>query len=704
MDEKMRMDKEISGALSGECLVIFGGTVEGRRLAETFSTSRIMVHVCVATQYGASLLPKSPNIQAHVGRMEAEEMADFLAKTGAVCCVDATHPYAAVVTENIERACQRIKLPCIRVQRREEEISVEGGSGQVQVVTRGSVEEAAAFLKDTTGNILITTGSKELEKFSCIPDYQSRCFARVLPTVPVMEKCRELGFEGRNLIGMQGPFSEELNYWMLKQVDASWMVTKSSGRAGGYQEKCEAAIRAGVNILIVERPKEAAGQAAGGVLAADNALISVMELQEAIAFLREKLHIPEKKKVWLIGMGPGDPENLTKEAIRCLERSDLLAGAGRILEIWPGFRKKPFLQSYQKKEIASWLRANKEWQEASIVYSGDIGFYSGAKGMGEELKEFEVHPVAGIASPLYFLDRLGVPWEKVRLVSGHGQDISLIPLIREQEKVCVLLDNRSLVQDTCKKLIAYSMEQVKITVGERLSYPRERITAGYPKELMEQEWDPLSIALFENPHGKGKPAVGIEDSCFIRGRVPMTKKEIRILSLAALKLAEDSIVYDIGAGTGSVSIEAALQCSQGMVYALEKNPEAVSLIRENQIAFQADNLLILQGEAPDCMEGLPIPTHVFIGGSGGRLLETVQRIHEKNPAARFVINAITLETMEQVLEIRRRFPEYADMEITQINVARSRELSRYHLMEANNPVFIISFGGRSAEAGREEKK
>lgn len=714
---------------TGKALVIFGGTVEGRQLAESLCTGGVTIHVCVATEYGATLLPKSPDVRIHTGRMEAEEMADFLIQSRAACCVDATHPYAAAVTENIKKACERIKLPCIRVLRREEEISVDDTAGKVsmrrvRMVSVGSVEEAAAFLKAVTGNILITTGSKELEKYCCIADYQSRCFARVLPTVQVMEKCKELGFEGRNLIGMQGPFSEELNYWMLKQTDCSWMVTKSSGRAGGYQEKCEAAIRAGVNILVVERPGENAAGQAGDTLSASDAAEGLsgaekagakkaeaekvgaekaeaekvavgMELQEAIAFLKKKLQIPEKKKVYLIGMGPGNAENLTAQAIHCLERSQLIAGADRVLKIWPEFCKKPFLQSYRKKEIADWLRKQKDWQEAAIVYSGDVGFYSGAKGMLEELEEFELCPVAGIASPLYFLDRLGIPWEKVRLVSGHGKKLSLIPLIREQKKVCVLLDQKSLVQDTCRKLTEYGMEQVKITVGEKLSYPQERIISGYPGQLMDQEWDPLSIALFENPDAEGKPAPGIEDDRFIRGKVPMTKKEVRILSLAALKLTEASVLYDIGAGTGSVSVEAALQCSEGTVYAVEKNPEAVQLIRKNQIAFRTDNLSVCQGEAPDCLEELPAPTHVFIGGSGGKLLKTVERIREKNPAARFVINVVTLETLQQVLELKKQFTEYEDMEITQIQASRSRELGRYHLLEAQNPVFIISFGGNN---------
>lgn len=660
-------------------IVIFGGTCEGRRLAEAFSGTGLELFVCVATEYGAGLLPVSPNIHIHAGRMDAGQMAELFRTVGADCCLDATHPYAAAVTENIYEACRKERLPYIRVLRRE--LPPEEQPGAVFVE---NIAQAVTYLSTVTGNIFITTGSRDLEEYTRLDGYRERCFARVLPTLPVMEKCRSLGFEGKNLIGMQGPFSEELNLAMLKQTNASWLVTKSSGKEGGYPEKCEAAVRAGAGIVVIGRPAEKAEQ--------------TMELEEAIAGLREKYGLAAAKKsrrqVWLIGMGPGQEALLTRQAYDCLQACDVLIGAKRVLEIWKGWESKPFYDAYRRDEVCAILREHPEYEKAAVVYSGDIGFYSGAKGMQALLEEFEVHPVSGISAPLYFLNRLGLPWEEVRLVSCHGQSGELLFEICKNSRVCALLGDRGAVSAISSSLLEAGLETVRITVGERLSYPEERIVSGMPKELAGQEFDTLSVALFENPAPRAEAVVpGMRDDGFLRDQVPMTKEEIRILSLAKLGLVQDAVVYDVGAGTGSVSVEAARLCARGRVYAVEKKPEAVELLRKNKKKFAAWNMEIVEGCAPGCLEGLRAPTHVFIGGSSGRLAEIVEAVRMKNERARFVITAVTLETISQIEALKKAFPEYGGMEVVQVNVAKSRSLGGYHLMRAENPVFIVSFGG-----------
>lgn len=681
-------------------VVIFGGTCEGRLIGEAFAGTKLELHICVATEYGASLLPDCENIHIHAGRMEQAEMEAFLDGLGAECCLDATHPYAAAVTRNIRAACRHGGLPYIRVLRREEKADAAA------VVYQESVADAVNYLASTEGNIFITTGSKELEAYTKLPGYRQRCFARVLPTFSVMEKCKALGFEGKNLIGMQGPFSEELNLAMLRQVNASWLVTKNSGKEGGYPEKCEAALRAGAGIVVIGRPAETSE--------------NVMELAEALDYLRtlcgtkkgdlgqaETLSeglcpvLPKdgqafRQQVYLVGMGPGREEMLTKEALECLERCDVLIGAKRMLEIWPGHVSKPCYVCYRKEEIHDFLKNHPEYKRACILYSGDIGFYSGAKGMRELGAKFELHPICGISSPLYFLNRLGVPWEDVRLVSCHGQRINLFSEIRFGHRVCTLLGERDTVAKICRKLIEAGMEGVRVTVGERLSYPEERILSGPPRDFAERETDSLAVALFENPAPeKERAALGMKDDAFIRGKAPMTKEEIRILSLAKLGLQKDSVMYDVGAGTGSVSIEAALLCRFGWVYGIEGKEEAAELLLENKKKFFADQLEIVKGWAPDCLEGLDAPTHVFIGGSGGRLLEIIRTVRKKNEKARFVVNAVTLETLSKLERIREEFPEYADMEVVQVSVAKSRPLGGYHMLSAQNPVYIISFGGQA---------
>lgn len=670
-------------------IVLFGGTAEGRLLAEVLGNTKVHLEVCVATEYGGRLLPACENVSVHVGRMNEKEIESFLRETAPVYCLDATHPYAAAVTENVFAACKEVKIPYIRVYRQEE------GKGEIKVVSVDSVEAAAAFLKGVTGNILITTGSKELEKYTKIPGYKDRCFARVLPVLPVVERCRELGFEGKNLIGMQGPFSEELNYAMIKQINASWLVTKNSGKEGGYQEKCEAAMRAGISVLVVERPKEAGTET-------DTKKRKVMPLREVLSFLKEELQIENRRVVTLVGIGPGEGKLLTGEAKEALDQCDVVIGADRMVEaVKNGGVKtegKAFFKSYLKEEIADFLREHEEYQRAAIVYSGDIGFFSGAKRMKELLPEYEVKVASGIASPVYFLNKIGVPWEEVLLVSCHGQKLDLIPLIRSHKRVCALLGKKDQAADICKKLHHFHMDDIVVTVGERLSYPEERIIFGRAEEMAQKEFHALSVVLFENLKFRERTiGAALRDDAFFRGKVPMTKEEIRILSLAKLRLTEKAVLYDVGAGTGSVSLEAALQCERGQVYAIEKKAEAVELICENRLRFFAENLTVVEGKAPECLKKLPKPTHVFIGGSSGELLDIIEEVRKKNKKARFVLNAVTLETIAQLKAIGKAYPEYEDMEVIWVNVAKSRRLSDYHLMNAENPVMIVSFGGEDNE-------
>ena len=264
---------------------LFGGTTEGRKIAEAIAeVNRVWAthgdasaceageplslpfcaEVYVATAYGASLLPAGPGITVHVGRLDAAEMrALFEAArqtSGPLLVVDATHPYAAVVSENILSACAAAGVRCIRVERE------STGAGEAELAPEGaalhwvdSIEEAAAWLAAKSShrpNILITTGSKELAPYTQIQDFAARCYVRALPTVEALEKCQALGFRREHLILMQGPFSEEMNVAQLRYADAGYLVTKASGETGGFPEKCEAALALGVEVVCIGRPKE----------------------------------------------------------------------------------------------------------------------------------------------------------------------------------------------------------------------------------------------------------------------------------------------------------------------------------------------------------------------------------------------------------------------------------------------------------------
>lgn len=655
-------------------IVVFGGTLEGRKFAEKFSRCGIDISFCVVSEYGASLLPEEKNIHIHTGAMNQIAMGKFLGEHSPEFCIDATHPYAAEVSENIRLCCSRLGISCIRITREEKEW--KGG----EVYYKDSVEEVVEFLQNTEGKIFLTTGSKNLEKFTTLENYKERCVARVLPTLKVMTKCKELGFEGKNLIGMQGPFSTEMNEIMLKETHAVWLVTKNSGEAGGFLEKCEAAKKVGAGIVVIGRKPEKSE--------------NPMTFSETVKFIQKKYHIQKKRQVYLVGIGVGDVRYFTREAREVLEDCDVVIGAGRMLAACDFLKDKPCFESYKKQEIVDFLDSHGEYQKACIVYSGDVGFYSGAKGMTGLLKEYEVHLVTGISSPVFFLNKLNIPWENVRLVSCHGKNINLLQEIKSNAKVCTLLGKEDTIKNISRELLQCGMEKVKITIGEKLSYEDERIVTGYPRDFLNETVDSLAVSLFENQENQKEWRSGIFDKEFLRDKVPMTKEEVRAIILHKLQLQKNSVVYDIGAGTGSVSVEAAGICEAGRVYAIERKPEAICLLEKNRNRFQAYNVEIIKGEAPDAIEDLPAPTHVFIGGSNGKVQDILNVIQKKNSKARVVVSAVTLET---IAELERMTEKYSDIDVVQIQISRGEKLGRYHLMRGQNPVYLFSFGGKDKE-------
>ena len=229
-------------------ILLFGGTGEGRALAEWMLAKRIPCTVCVATEYGETLLPAGA--EAHVGRMDRDEMAALMAQ-GYALVVDATHPYADRVSENIRLAAETAGLPYYRLLRPRE--AAEG------VLWADSPADAARMLTDLPGNVLLTTGSKDLKTFTQVPDYQTRLYVRVLPSLVSLSAALDLGYPAAHILCMQGPFPEKLNAALLEAVDAKILVTKDTGKAGGFPEKAAAAQSAGAKLLVIRRPTQETG-------------------------------------------------------------------------------------------------------------------------------------------------------------------------------------------------------------------------------------------------------------------------------------------------------------------------------------------------------------------------------------------------------------------------------------------------------------
>ena len=652
--------------------IVFAGTTEGYALCEFLAENRVSVYACAATEYGGSLLQENEFLHVSAGRLKTEDMEELFHKAAPEIVLDATHPYAAEVTKNIRTACESAGVLYQRILRPE-------GEKNSEAIYVESTEEAAAFLSGTEGNIFLTTGSKELAKFTGIPDYKERLFARVLSIPSVIRSCAELGIEGKHLIGMQGPFSAEINEAMLRQFQCSYLVTKDTGLAGGFPEKMEACQRCGVTPVIIGRPLKEEG----------------LSLQDARVFLSKMFGFTLPQKISLVGIGMGAEMTLTLEGKKALNEAELLIGAKRMTEAVqkPG---QMVLHEYRSEKIVEYIRVHPKYRTVAIALSGDVGFYSGAKKLINQL-DGNVEVICGISSVVYFMSKIGLSWDDAKIVSAHGRNCNLISLIRHNPKVFSILGTEDGVAVLASRLVYYGMGDVTLYVGENLSYENEKIFHDKAANLTEYRGDALSVVTACNEKATPLSAVhGISDGEFLRGKAPMTKEEVRTVSLSKLRLSEDSVCYDVGAGTGSVSVEMALRAWMGQVYAIEKKEDALALLKENKKKFAVDNLVIIPGVAPEAMTELPAPTHAFIGGSSGNMQDIINLLLEKNPKVRIVINCITLETVTEAMNAIRDFG-LEDVDIVQLAAARSKSIGRYHMMMGENPIYIISCSGRGEE-------
>lgn len=659
-------------------ILIFAGTTEGRRLSEYLAERGARLYICVVTAYGESLLPKGENVTVSQERMDSGRMRQIIREYAPRFVVDATHPFACEATRNIKTACAACGKEYLHLNRE------EGDAGNC--IYAESVEEAVELLHDTGGNILAATGSKEIAAYTGLKNYRERLYARVLSSSDAVRKCEELDIRGRHLICMQGPFSEELNYALLKEYGIEWMVTKESGKAGGFPEKCAAAERAGVKLVVVGRPPQEKGYA----------------YEEMREYLAEKLGLRKELcpvKIWLVGAGLGSAGYLSVRAKEVCGEAELIIGAKRVADSAAGKGQDCFY-AYRPEEIADYIRNHPEYRKIAVVFSGDTGFYSGAKKLAAALEDIDVETetevIPGISSVSCFSAKLGVSWEDAALISVHGRERNIIAAVRENKKTFLLLGSPDGAAWICRRLTDFGYGKLAVSVGERLSFPEERISSGKAEEFCDYVSDSLSVLYIYNPDG-GKQAAGcgISDGDFIRGSVPMTKEEVRTVSLAKLKLRRDSVVYDIGAGTGSVSVEAARLAPLGKVYAFEERNEAAELIGRNKYKFGTENLSVVRGHVPETLEGVELPDCVFIGGSGGCLGEILQKVTENSPKVRIVINAISLETVSEAVRCiaglkERGHCRVEEEEILQLSVAKAREAGRHHMMKGQNPIFIIS--------------
>lgn len=412
------------------------------------------------------------------------------------------------------------------------------------------------------------------------------------------------------------------------------------------------------------------------------------------------------RKVTIIGAGPGNPDLLSRAALDAIDIADVVIGAHRALagiDVPPDVVRCELVKT---ADIVAALTDAASWQRAVVVMTGDVGLFSGARRLVEALSgdaQVDVRVIPGISSASYLAARLARPWQDWRFASAHGVACDIVAEAERAGELFLVTSGGEDPSRLSGELVQAGFGDARVTVAERLSYPDERITCATASEIAGQTFDDLNVMLIEFAGGAASSrwpyaSSGIPDELFIRGDVPMTKQEVRAVALAKLRLAATDTVWDVGAGTGSVSIEAALVARAGSVWAVERNAAGVRLIRENADAFGCGNVHAVPGVAPEALAKLPVPDAVFVGGSAGELPSIVEVALEKNSQVRLCVPCVTVETLTEACALLSS-SRFKGFEACQVSAARAEAVGSHHLMKAQNPVFLVSARGAGGEGG-----
>lgn len=727
-------------------IIIFSGTTEGRKLSELLADANIPHGVSVASNYGELVMEKHPMVTIYKGRLSERKMKEFLRTYEAQIVVDATHPYATEVTRTIQSCVQslqkeKLDVTYLRLERENSSINNEDlKSGNLHFFKDN--ESCCKALKNIQGNILLTTGSKELHIYCQSEEIRKRLYVRVLPGMESLTICREQGLLPQQVLALQGPFTVELNTAFIHQYHISCMVTKQGGINGGFPEKQRAAFQTGISLLVIQKEAEKCSYS----------FQEILQQLEQLLGVAIRSHKQAELIITLAGIGMGSIGSMTVEVEHLISMADLIIGANRVIE--PFTAKLEKKAAYVPLEILNWLQTKSNQfamcgtLQVVILFSGDSGFWSGCQSVREILDsaiqqrviQGTIRTCPGISSIQAMAAACSISWQNAGIYSIHGRtnqkgwEEDLLYQIQLNETLFLLVSGANDVRTLGKLLIEYQQqclsngyrrnenqlkENYDIYVGYQLSYPEEKVSCLTPKQCLEVKKEGLYILIIshrihnqkndmdainnhmiqqENTRLEAyKPIIeqnpitpSLSDSEFLRGKVPMTKEEIRQLSICKLKLHSDSILYDVGSGTGSIAIEAARLSNHIMVYAIEQKNEAVQLLFQNKEKFKVENMKIVNGKAPEVLSSLEVPTHAFIGGTSGHLISILQTLYRLNPTIRIVVNAISLETISELKQIPTLFP-LKEFQMVQVQVNHYRTLSSYHLPKAENPVIICSF-------------
>lgn len=402
-----------------------------------------------------------------------------------------------------------------------------------------------------------------------------------------------------------------------------------------------------------------------------------------------------KDKVHIIGVAPSGSSSLTPGARDQVNQAELVFGGKRLLALFPSLTGKKIAIRNNLAEVATLIKGNLGHKRMVILASGDPGFYGIASYLVGKLGKNAIEIIPNVSAMQLAFARIKASWEDAALISVHSRPIEdIVETVRSNHKIGIFTDDKHTPATIARVLLEHRIDGYQAYVCQNLGRREERIVETNLHNLVKMKFSPLNVLILlrEKPETRFRQILGIPDEEFHRRRPKeglLTKQEVRAVSLAKLHLTDEGLLWDIGAASGAVSIEASFLIRKGRIYAIEKNNKDVAIIRKNIQKFCVPNIEVVHTFAPDNLGRLPDPNAVFIGGSGGRMEEILDFISQRlKPGGRVVINIVALENLNtavSALKARGFVPE-----ITLVNIARSTSLLELTRFAALNPVFIVS--------------
>lgn len=398
------------------------------------------------------------------------------------------------------------------------------------------------------------------------------------------------------------------------------------------------------------------------------------------------------KTIYVIGAGIEGQEGFSRRALELVDQSDLLIGGPRQLALFPDFSGETMATGDNLAPVVE--RLEKSEGSSVVLASGDPLFFGIGRYLLRNLPDADLEFVPNVSSVQYAFAKIREPWDDAVFVSVLGRGLKgAVDQVVAHDKVALLTDDVNTPKAIAKELIERGRDGYTTYLCENLGTTDEAITRTELKGLLDLPAAALNVLILIKEYEAGGegigPCLGIPDEDFATVKKLLTNEEVRAVSLAKLRLRQDMTLWDVGAGSGSVSIEADHLMPNGRVYAVERNPQCLTFFKENLQKFNSRNITLVAGDAPACLDDLPDPDRVFVGGSGGHLWKILDAADGRLPiGGRVVLNAVTLDTLNAATE----FFENAgyELEVTTVNISRTRPLTDYKMFEAYNPVFVLA--------------